>query len=192
MALTFSNFTLKLGDTAPDFSLPDGHGELQHLSDLKGERGTVVFFACNHCPYVIRLVEGIRDFANEMVKQGIATIAISSNDIENYPADAPDKMVTFAAESGWNFPYLYDESQEVAQAYDATCTPDFFLFDAEGKLSYAGRFDATERGSDDPVTGAELRAAVETLLTGKSAGHGEPSSGCGIKWKPENEPTQLV
>ncbi len=191
MALTFSNFTLKPGDAAPDFSLPDGFGELHRLSDLKGKRGTVIFFACNHCPFVVRLTEGLKDFANEMSGEGITTIAINSNDVDNYPADAPDKMVTFAAESGWNFPYLYDESQEVAQAYDAACTPDFFLFDAEGKLTYAGRFDATERGSDDPVTGADLRAAVEKLLAEEPAGHGEASSGCGIKWKAGNEPSSL-
>ncbi|MDB4279109.1 thioredoxin family protein [Akkermansiaceae bacterium] len=191
MALAFSNFTLKPGDAAPDFSLPDGHGELHHLSDLLGKNGTVIFFACNHCPFVVRLTEGLKDFANEMSGEDVATIAINSNDVENYPADSPDKMVTFAAESGWNFSYLYDESQEVAQAYDAACTPDFFLFDAEGKLTYAGRFDATERGSDDPVTGSDLRAAVHKLRAGEPSEHGEPSSGCGIKWKAGNEPSHL-
>jgi len=187
MALTYSNFTLKPGDPAPDFALPDGHGELHRLSDLMGPRGTLIFFACNHCPFVIRLTEGIRDFANEMTSEGINTVAINSNDVENYPADSPDKMVTFAAESGWNFPYLFDESQEVAQAYDAACTPDFFLFDADGKLSYAGRFDASERGSDDPITGADLRTATAALLKGEQTGHGQPSSGCGIKWKSGNQ-----
>jgi peroxiredoxin len=184
MALTYSTFDLDIGDQAPDFALPDGHGELHRLSELRGEKGTFLFFACNHCPFVIRLTDGIHDLAKDLLPQGIATIAINSNDVENYPADAPDKMVTFAAESGWHFPYLFDESQEVAQAYGAACTPDFFLFDSDGKLAYAGRFDPSERGSDDPVTGSDLRAAVKTLLRGEAPTNGEPSSGCGIKWKP--------
>ena len=184
MALTFSNFTLKPGDAAPDFSLPDGFGELHRLSDLKGKRGTVIFFACNHCPFVVRLTEGLKDFANEMSGEGITTIAINSNDVDNYPADAPDKMVTFAAESGWNFPYLYDEDQSVARAYDAACTPDIYLFDKEDKLYYRGRLDANRPGSGLGSDGADLRAAIKTMLAGEPSPEKQyPSAGCNIKWK---------
>ena len=190
MSETKSTFQLTPGAAAPDFSLPDPSGKSHALTDLKGEKGTLVIFACNHCPYVIHLAEAISHLAADLKQQGINTIAISSNDVENYPADSPDKMTTFASESGWDFPYLYDESQEVAQAYAAACTPDFYLFDDELKLFYAGQFDSSRPKNEKPVTGADLRAATEALLQKQNPPSPTiPSSGCNIKWKPGNEPS---
>ncbi|NNC90081.1 MAG: thioredoxin family protein [Akkermansiaceae bacterium] len=184
-----STFRLKTGDEAPAFSLPDPTGKVHRLGDVAGEKGTLVVFACNHCPFVVHLAQHLGSFAAEAAARGIATAAISSNDVENYPADAPDKMTEFAASHGWNFPYLYDESQEVAKAYGAACTPDFFLFDRDRKLFYAGQFDASRPKSDTAITGADLQAAVDALLAGEAPPADPfPSSGCNIKWKPGNEP----
>jgi len=184
-----STFTLAPGEPAPPFSLPDGSGEFHALRDLAGEQGTIVIFACNHCPYVIHLAEAIGEFANDAGSRGIATVAINSNDVENYPADSPDKMIEFAEEYGWDFPYLYDESQDVAAAYSAACTPDFYLFDGDRNLVYCGQFDGSRPKNDKPITGDDLGNAIEAMLEGEAADERPvPSSGCNIKWKDGNAP----
>ena len=184
-----STFRLATGDAAPAFTLPDPSGAGHSLDDLAGANGTLVVFACNHCPFVVHLASQIGEFAKEIGGKGVATVAISSNDVENYPADSPEKMAEFAQASGWDFPYLYDESQEVAKAYSAACTPDFFLFDRGRKLYYAGQFDNSRPKNDAAITGADLRAAVEALLAGEAPTENPfPSSGCNIKWKAGNEP----
>ncbi|MFP6856171.1 MAG: thioredoxin family protein [Roseibacillus sp.] len=184
-----STFSLKPGDPAPAFVLPDSSGQMHTLDSLRGEKGTLIIFACNHCPYVIHLAKPVGRLANEFATLGIKTAAIMSNDVENYPADHPDKMGPFAAESGWEFPYLYDESQGVAKAWAAACTPDFYLLDAEGGLFYAGQYDSSRPKTEAPVTGEDLRAAAEALLAGgEPPADPFPSSGCNIKWKDGNEP----
>lgn len=189
MAEVPSTFTLKTGDSAPAFTLPDPSGKNYSLSDVQGSKGTLVAFVCNHCPFVVHLATQLGDLAREFEGQGINTVAISSNDVENYPQDAPDKMAVFAQESGWDFPYLYDESQEVAHAYSAACTPDFFLFNAEGKLFYAGQFDNSRPRNDESITGDDLRGAMNALLCeGAPVIEAKPATGCNIKWKPGNEP----
>jgi peroxiredoxin len=190
MAEVPSTFLLKPGSPAPDFTLPDFDGEAHTLTDLlSGKKGLLVAFVCNHCPFVIHLAEAFGAFAGGLAEEGIATVAISSNDTARYPADAPDKMAAFALASGWDFPYLYDESQEVAQAYAAACTPDFYLFDGEGRLAYAGQFDDSRPGSGHSPSGADLAAAVDDLLAGSpTAEPWYPSTGCSIKWKPGKEP----
>ncbi len=189
MAEVQSTFRLKRGDPAPSFELPDHEGRSFSLGGLRGEKGALVIFACNHCPFVIHLASAIGRFAEELAASGIATVAIMPNDVENYPDDHPDKMGPFAAASGWNFPYLYDETQEVAKAWGAACTPDFFLLDAEGRLFYAGQFDSSRPKNDEAVSGGDLRGATTALLAGEEApGAVYPSSGCNIKWKAGNEP----
>ncbi len=190
MAEVRSTFFLKPGDDAPDFLLPDGSGNLVSLSDTAGERGLLVVFACNHCPFVVHLADAIRLFSKAAAARGVGVVAISSNDVDNYPQDAPEEMLRFADEHGWEFPYLYDESQQVARAYAAACTPDFFLFDADLQLHYAGQFDASRpKKQGIPVTGEDLRHALDDMLAGRSAVlDAVPSSGCNIKWKPGNEP----
>ena len=190
MAEVPSTFQLQPGQSAPDFELPDGKREIYQLANLvSGKHGLLIAFVCNHCPFVIHLAEKLGEFADELASKGIATVAISSNDVANYPADSPEKMVEFAANNGWNFPYLYDESQEVAKAYAAACTPDFYLFDSNLKLVYAGQFDETRPGKGGEPTGSDLSDAVENLLAGKETEQPwYPSSGCNIKWKPGEEP----
>ena len=184
-----STFRLEPGDTAPDFQLPEPDGSVHSLSDLRGEQGTLVIFACNHCPYVIHLAEAVGILAEEISAKGIKTVAIMSNDVENYPDDHPDLMRTFAAQSGWSFPYLYDETQVVAKAWSAACTPDFFLLDGNGALFYGGQFDGSRPKNEGEVTGADLRAAIEGLVAGEQPPQNPlPSSGCNIKWKAGNEP----
>ncbi len=185
-----STFQLKPGDAAPDFNLPDGEGVVHSLSDLLSEKkGLVVAFVCNHCPYVVHLAREFGQFANDVAEKGFQTVAISANDVTNYPADSPTRMIEFAAANGWAFPYLYDESQEVAKAYAAACTPDFYIFDADGKLSYAGQFDDTRPGDSGGVTGENLRKAVDATLAGQSVEQPwYPATGCNIKWKTGNEP----
>jgi len=184
-----STFRLQAGDPAPAFELPAPNGQIHILEDLRGEEGTVVFFACNHCPFVIHLAEAVGRLAKEMETEGVSTVAIMPNDVENFPADHPDKMGPFAAESGWAFPYLYDESQEVAKAWSAACTPDFFLLDGKGDVFYVGQFDSSRPGDGVEATGADLRVAVDALLDGGEAPGGSTrSSGCNIKWKAGNEP----
>ena len=190
MSETLSTFSLKPGDSAPDFSLPSPDGAIHRLDQVAGTEGLLVFFACNHCPYVIHLAEILGDFGREFGKLGLGFVAISSNDIVKYPQDRPELMAEFARESGWDFPYLYDASQEVAKAYGAACTPDFFLFDSELKLFYAGQLDDTRPRSGVNPDGSDLRKAIGSMLAGgKPIENPRPSSGCNIKWIPGNEPS---
>ena len=186
MARTPSNM-LPLGTSAPDFYLPDTvSGNNLGLDDLKGENGTVVMFICNHCPFVIHVNDQLVKTANHYQGQGIGFVGISSNDVENYPQDSPDKMTEQAKNLGYPFPYLYDESQEVAKAYDAACTPDIYLFDDKLELIYRGQLDDSRPGNDVPVTGNDLHHAMDCLLEGKvNERLQKPSIGCNIKWKPE-------
>ncbi|MDD4916075.1 MAG: thioredoxin family protein [Methylococcales bacterium] len=187
MAATQSNM-LPLGTIAPDFSLPDTiSGKVCSLQDLKGRRGTLVMFICNHCPYVLHVRDQLIAIARHYAGEGIASIAISANDIGAYPQDGPDKMQAMMAAWGNPFAaYLYDESQAVAKAYQAACTPDFYLFDAGLACVYRGRLDGATPDNAVPVTGRELRDALESLLQGLPAVAGQvPSIGCNIKWKPE-------
>lgn len=184
MALTPSNSFPK-GAKAPDFMLLDTVTKNHYsLSDIQGEKGTVVLFICNHCPFVIHVNEELVNLANEYQSRGIGFVAISSNDVVNYPQDAPDKMKLHAEENNYPFPYLYDDSQEVAKAYDAACTPDIYLFDGDLKKYYHGQLDDSRPGNDKPVTGADLRNALDLLLENKPfSGREMPSMGCNIKWK---------
>jgi peroxiredoxin len=184
MALTASN-PFEVGTPAPDFTLPNVvTNENSSLQQLRGENGTVVMFICNHCPYVIHVNDELVRLANDYQAKGIGFIAISSNDIENYPDDAPHLMKERALELGYSFPYLYDETQEVAKAYDAACTPDFYLFDADLKATYHGQLDSSRPNSGIPLTGEDLRNAIDHLLQGKeNTTQQKPSMGCNIKWK---------
>ncbi|MEM1214451.1 MAG: thioredoxin family protein [Bacteroidota bacterium] len=184
MALTESNM-LPLGTSAPHFKLPDTvSGNVLSLEETTGQKGTVVMFLCNHCPYVIHVNEEIVRLADHYQKQGVGFVAISSNDVANYPADAPEKMTVHARKVGYNFPYLYDESQAVARAYDAACTPDFYVFDAQRKLYYRGRLDGSRPSNGQALTGVDLRTAIDAMLAGQPAPSKQyPSAGCNIKWK---------
>lgn len=191
MAEVLSTFQLQAGACAPDFSLPDGSGAMHSLADLaEGNSATVIVFACNHCPFVIHLADAVARFAGDYAARGVGVIAINSNDVANYPDDAPDKMLAFAHQHGWGFPYLYDESQEVAHAYGAACTPDFYLFNKDMALAYAGQFDSTRPGGAGEVDGGDLRRAVDHVLaTGEAVEKPwRASSGCNIKWKAGNAP----
>lgn len=188
MARTESTM-LELGTQAPDFGLPDTQGNTVSLSDFKDAKGLLVVFMCNHCPYVIHLREALAAFAKEYQDKGLAVVGINANDAENYPADSYEKMAEEATSAGYTFPYLYDESQAVAKAYQAACTPDFFMFDGEQKLFYRGQFDDSRPRNEEAVTGADLRAATDTLLAGGAApAEQKPSLGCNIKWKEGNAP----
>lgn len=180
---------LPLGTAAPDFSLPNIDGRAVSLADVAGERGTVVMFICNHCPFVKHVADQLAILGREYLPRGVGFVAISSNDVSTYPADSPEQMVHEAEERGYPFPYLYDDTQEVAKAYHAACTPDFYLFDATRSLVYRGQLDPSRPGGDVPVTGRDLRVAVDALLAGKAPPAEQvPSLGCNIKWKPGNEP----
>jgi peroxiredoxin len=180
---------LELGTRAPDFSLPDTDGKEVSLESLSGAPGLLVAFICNHCPYVIHLREALAALGKDAQGRGLAVVAISSNDVENYPQDSPELMVEEKASAGYTFPYLYDATQEVAKAYQAACTPDFYLFDGDQRLVYRGQFDSSRPGNGDPITGADLRAAIDALLAGEGAAQTQvPSLGCNIKWKPGNAP----
>ncbi|SNZ00242.1 thioredoxin family protein [Flagellimonas pacifica] len=183
MARTPSNM-LPLGTKAPDFQLLDTvSGSSCSLSDGKGEKGTVIMFICNHCPFVIHVNPKISDLGKEYASKGIGFIAISSNDIVNYPQDAPHLMKQKAAEEDYTFPYLYDETQEVAKAYDAACTPDFYLFDSDLNLVYRGQLDDSRPGNGIPLSGIDLQNAIDTLLNGgEISNRQKPSIGCNIKW----------
>lgn len=184
MALTPSNM-LALGTAAPSFTLPDTvSGKDVSLEEVMGENGTLVMFICNHCPYVIHVNEELVRVANEYSAKGVGMVAISSNDVENYPQDGPEKMKAHAAEVGYPFPYLYDESQAVAKAYDAACTPDFYAFDKAGKLAYRGRLDDSRPNNGAALTGSDLRAALDAILADEAPDSKQyPSMGCNIKWK---------
>ncbi len=184
MARTPSNM-LALGTKAPDFTLTDTvTNDLVSLQNIKGEKGTVVMFICNHCPFVIHVNEEIVRIANDYRVQGFGFVAISSNDVENYPQDGPKEMWKTARKNNYSFPYLYDETQEVAKAYDAACTPDFYLFDADLKLIYRGQLDDSRPGNGIPVNGRDLRQAVDAVLrNAKVSEDQKPSIGCNIKWK---------
>ncbi len=180
---------LPLGTEAPSFSLPDTDGEIVSLEDFEGAPGLLVMFLCNHCPFVKHLREGLAEFGREYLKRGLGIVAINSNDVERYPADSPEMMAREVAEAGYPFPYLFDETQEVAKAYRAACTPDFFLFDGDRGLVYRGQFDDSRPDNGVPVTGKDLKAAADAVLEGKPVPEEQkPSLGCNIKWKPGNEP----
>ena len=184
---------LELGTSAPDFSLPNVDGSTVSLADVSGKAGLLVAFVCNHCPFVVHIRDAFAKFAQEYQEKGIAVVAISSNDVENYPQDSPEKMQEEAAEHGYSFPYLYDADQSVAQAYKAACTPDFYLFDADTKLVYRGQFDASRPGNGIPVTGEDMRAACDAVLAGQAIPEPQiPSIGCNIKWIAGSEPTYFT
>ena len=176
---------LALGTKAPEFRLPDAvTGKQITLEDFAAAPALLVAFVCNHCPYVKHVLDGFVGFAREYAPNGLATVAISSNDIETQPQDGPAQMAQLSRSRQFTFPYLYDESQSAARAYEAACTPDFFLFDRERKLAYRGQFDGSRPGNKTPVTGADLRTAVDALLAGKAVPTPQIASiGCGIKWK---------
>ena len=185
MAYTESTM-LPLGTRAPEFSLPDpATGKMVGLGDVSGQNATVVMFLCNHCPYVLYVNPTIVQIVEEYRTKGVAFVGISSNDAEGYPEDGPDKMPEHAREVGYTFPYLYDETQEVARNYDAACTPDFYIFDADLKLYYRGQLDESRpKRNPVPSTGSDLRAALDNLLSGGPAPEKQrPSGGCNIKWK---------
>lgn len=176
---------VELGFDAPQFELPEPKSKrIRSFEELKGDKGTLVMFICNHCPYVIHLVKEIVKVAETYLPKGIAFIAISSNDVINYPEDSPEKMVEFASLYNFSFPYLYDESQQVAKSYFAECTPDFNLIDSQGKVIYRGRFDAATPGNNNPVNGEDLIDAIDRLIKSKPQKVDQiPSMGCSIKWK---------
>ena len=185
MAATPSKM-IELGTKAPDFNLPDTCEEMvfKSLEDLRGEKGTMIVFICNHCPFVKHINAELVKWAEDYSTKGIQTIAISSNDVTNYPEDHPDRMAEHARKEGYPFPYLYDESQEVAKSYDAACTPDFFLFDSALKLVCRGQFDESRPSNAIPVSGLDLRRAADALLCGLAPLKEQvPSIGCNIKWK---------
>ena len=188
MAVTASAM-LELGTDAPDFSLPDTRGDVVSLSDFDDAKALLVVFMCNHCPFVKHVLNGLLNLAREYQMKGVAVVGISANDVDAYPEDGPEMMAEFAERMNFPFSYLYDETQEVAKSYHAACTPDFFLFDKDRRLVYRGQMDDSRPGNHVPVTGADLRAALDATLQGKPAPHEQrPSMGCNIKWKPGNEP----
>ncbi len=180
---------MKLGTLAPEFTLSDTNGQQVSLSDYVNCKAFVAMFICNHCPYVIHVARGLAEFSMDYQEEGVGIVGIMSNDVENYPDDSPQKMKAEKADRGYPFAYLYDETQEVAKAYQAACTPDFFVFDGEMALVYRGQFDASRPQSDVPVTGKDLRAAVEAVLGGRHPDETQyPSMGCNIKWKSGQAP----
>ena len=193
---------LEVGTKAPDFSLVDTGGVWRTLADVQGERGLLVAFICNHCPFVLHLIDHFAASAIGWQARGLGVVAISSNDTAELPEDGAEFMPAFARERGFSFPYLHDADQQVALAYEAFCTPDFFVFDGDSKLFYAGQYDpsrpkidrpplpgAPPLRTDLPVTGEDLHRAIDALLSGEAPpANQRPSAGCSIKWKPENEP----
>jgi len=181
---------LELDTPAPDFSLLEpATGRTVSLSDFADAKGLAVIFMCNHCPFVKHIADGLNAFAREYQARGLAVVGINSNDAENYPDDAPEKMAGEVEARGYTFPYLFDADQAVAKAFRAACTPDFYLFDGEKRLVYRGQFDAARPQNEEPVDGKDLRAAADAVLEGKPVPEEQtPSLGCNIKWKPGNEP----
>jgi peroxiredoxin len=188
MVLTPSTM-LPLGTKAPDFSLKSVDGTTVKLADFEKSPALLVIFMCNHCPYVKYVAEVLAEVTSEYLAKGVAVVGINSNDVANYPADSPTQMAAEVKQRGYKFPYLYDETQDVAIAYRAACTPDFYVFDGEQRLVYRGQFDASRPESGISVTGADLRAALDAVLAGKKpAAEQRPSIGCNIKWKPGGAP----
>jgi peroxiredoxin len=188
MAVTASNM-LPLGTSALHFKLPDIAGNVVSLSDFEKAPALLVVFMCNHCPFVKHILNVMVELIKEYQAKGVAVVGINSNDVANFPDDSPEMMSKVAEEAGFTFPYLYDETQEVAKAYRAACTPDFFLFDSERTLVYRGQMDDSRPGTGIPVTGADLTAAIDAVLEGKPVCEEQkPSMGCNIKWKQGNEP----
>jgi thiol-disulfide isomerase/thioredoxin len=187
MAATPSTMA-ELGREAPEFALPDvSTGQAVTLADFKGRRALLIMFICKHCPYVLHAKPALIQLAKDYADQPLGIVSISSNDAEHYPDDAPERIAEMARE--FPFPLLYDETQEVAKAYRAACTPDFFLFDAHHRLVYRGQLDDSRPGNNRPLTGRDLRAAIDAVLAGKAANPDQRASvGCNIKWKPGNEP----
>ena len=180
---------IDLGTPCPDFSLPDTEGRTVSRDDFREQPTLLVAVLCNHCPFVKHIRHELARFAREYQPQGLAMVGISANDITTHPQDSPERMAEEAASVGYTFPYLYDETQDTAKALGAACTPDFFLYDRDRRLVCRGRFDAATPGNDEPVTGVELRAAVEALLAGRPISEDQkPAVGCNIKWTPGNEP----
>jgi peroxiredoxin len=183
---------ISLGTQAPDFSLVNIDGKVVSRSDFAG-KPLLVAFICNHCPFVVHIRRALQEFAAEYQRKGLAIIGISSNDIAAYPQDGPEQMKEEARAAGYTFPYLLDETQDVARAYHAACTPDFFLFDKNHGLAYRGQFDSSRPGNGLPVTGQDLRAAVDAVLSGKPVSDEQrPSIGCNIKWKAGEEPAYFT
>jgi peroxiredoxin len=192
MALTPSTM-LPLETPAPDFRLPDTNGKIVSLADFQSAPALAVLFICNHCPYVKHIRAALAELAREYQKRGAAFVGISSNDVKNHPADSPENMALEVKLAGYTFPYLYDQTQAVARAYHAACTPDLFLFDKHHKLVYRGQFDNSRPGNGVPVTGNDLRAALDAVLAGKPVSpHQTPSIGCNIKWISGTEPGYLA
>jgi len=188
MAVTASQM-LPLGTSAPDFSLPDTQGNMVSLGDFTGVPALLIIFMCNHCPFVKHILNAMVELIKEYQAKGVAVVGINSNDVVNFTEDRPEMMAKVAKQAGFTFPYLYDQTQEVAKAYRAACTPDFFLFDEEQRLVYRGQMDDSRPGTGIPVTGADLTAAIDAVLEGKPVSEEQkPSLGCNIKWKQGNEP----
>lgn len=190
MALTPSTMMLELGAPAPEFHLPDVvSGKTISLETFAGKKALVVMFICRHCPYVVHVKEELARLGRDYADKSVGIVAISSNDAQAYPMDAPASLKQMAEELGFNFPFCYDETQETAKAYAAACTPDFYVFDENRKLVYRGQLDDSRPGNGIPVTGRDLRAAIDAVLEGKPApAVQKPSIGCNIKWRPGNEP----
>lgn len=190
MALTPSTMILELGAPAPEFHLPDVvSGKTISLETFAGKKALVVMFICRHCPYVVHVKEELARLGRDYAGRSVGIVAISSNDAQAYPMDAPASLRQMAEELGFNFPFCYDETQETAKAYAAACTPDFYVFDENRRLVYRGQLDDSRPGNGIPVTGRDLRAAIDAVLEGKPApAVQKPSIGCNIKWKPGNEP----
>ena len=191
MALTASTM-LRLGTKAPDFVLPDTDGRAVSLSDLTGHKALLVIFMCNHCPYVVHIADQLAELGKTYQEKDVGVVAISSNDVVNFPDDSPERMKQEKASRGYTFPYLYDDTQEIARAYMAACTPDFYVFDGAATLVYRGQLDDSRPDSGIPVTGRDLRAALDAVLEGKPVPQNQkPSMGCNIKWKPDNTPDHV-
>ena len=180
---------LKLGTQAPEFSLLEpASGSQVSLNNFK-DSPVLIVFSCNHCPYVLHIIDSFVSMANSYLDKGLSTVWINANDVEHYPDDSPEKMVQLVRDHGFKFPYLYDQTQQVAQAYQAACTPDFFLFDSAHRLIYRGQYDASRPGNNEPVTGHNLKLAIDALLAGNPVTEDQlPSLGCNVKWKAGNEP----
>lgn len=189
MAETPSTFKLKLNQKAPDFNIIDTNGNFIKLNDFKNNKALVVMFICNHCPFVKHLKIGLTTIANDYIPQNVSFVAIMSNDVENYPSDSPKLMEEDVKNFKYPFPYLYDKTQEIAKLYGAACTPDFFVFDSNQELKYMGQFDSSRPSNSIPVTGDDIRLALDNIIIKKPLQMKQiPSLGCNIKWIPDNEP----